>query len=46
MEMKKIGILLIIFILGSIPFLSGCIESGNGTLILQITDAPGDLNIT
>ena len=44
--MKKIGILLIIFILGSIPFLSGFIESGNGTLILQITDAPGDLNIT
>jgi len=44
--MKKIGILMIIFILGSIPFLGGCIESGNGTLTLQITDAPGDLNIT
>ncbi|MFE3845396.1 DUF4382 domain-containing protein [Thermoplasmatota archaeon] len=44
--MKKIGILLIIFILGSLPFLGGCIDSGNGTLTLQITDAPGDLNIT
>ena len=44
--MKKIGILIIIFILGSLPFLGGCIESGNGILILQITDAPGDLNIT
>ena len=44
--MKKIGIVLIIFILGSLPFLGGCIESGNGTLVLQITDAPGDLNIT
>ena len=44
--MKKIGILLIIFILGSLSFFGGCIESGNGTLTLQITDAPGDLNIT
>ena len=44
--MKKIGIIITILILGSLTFFSGCIESGNGTLTLQITDAPGDLNIT
>jgi hypothetical protein len=44
--MKKIGIIITILIIGSLPFFSGCIESGNGTLTLQITDAPGDLNIT
>jgi len=26
--------------------LSGCIQEGTGTLILKITDAPGDLNIS
>ncbi len=44
--MKKA--LIIITVLGVVIFglLSGCIKQGTGTLVLQITDAPGDLNIT
>ena len=41
--------LLIISILGTLivfSAFSGCIQSGTGHLVLNITDAPGDLNIT
>jgi hypothetical protein len=44
--MKKLLIVAIVLIVGISGFLSGCISEGKGTLILQITDAPGDLNIT
>lgn len=44
--MKKLLSIAIIIAIGITGFLSGCISEGNGTLILQITDDPGDLNIT
>lgn len=44
--MKKVIILLIIIILGLNSLFSACIQRGSGTLILQITDAPSDLNIS
>ncbi|KYK23748.1 hypothetical protein AYK24_07050 [Thermoplasmatales archaeon SG8-52-4] len=44
--MKKIIAIIAILSIGLIALLSGCIREGEGTLILQITDAPGDLNIT
>lgn len=43
--MKKALLLLAIVSIVSIT-LSGCIQEGTGILVLQITDAPGDLNIT
>ena len=45
-NMKKIIIIIISIILGLTSIFSGCIYSGTGTLILQITDAPSDLNIS
>jgi hypothetical protein len=45
-KMKKLLIIAVGIILVSTSFLSGCIQTGEGTLVLQITDAPGDLNIT
>ena len=44
--MKKILTTLIALILISIVSFSGCVQDGTGTLILQITDDPSDLNIT
>jgi hypothetical protein len=44
--MKKILATIIAIILISIVSFSGCVQDGTGTLVLQITDAPGDLNIT
>lgn len=44
--MKKLLLSAIIITIVITGFLSGCISEGNGTLILQITDDPGDLNIT
>ena len=44
--MKKIVAPLIGLILLSVLCLTGCMQQGTGTLVLQITDAPGDLNIT
>ena len=44
--MKKILLILAIMSVGLTGMLSGCIQEGSGTLVLQITDAPGDLNIT
>ena len=44
--MKKLLLITAIITIGITGFLSGCISEGTGTLILQITDAPGDLNIT
>lgn len=43
--MKKALLMVAILIVG-VAALSGCISEGTGTLVLQITDAPGDLNIT
>lgn len=44
--MKKILLIGVIFTLVAVTIFSGCLQSGKGTLVLQITDAPGDLNIT
>jgi hypothetical protein len=44
--MKKAIIISIMVILGISSMFSGCIQSGSGTLLLQITDAPSDLNIS
>jgi hypothetical protein len=46
MEMKKLLIIGVILVLVATSFFSGCIETGTvGTLRLQITDKPGDLDI-
>jgi hypothetical protein len=44
--MKKILVIGIVIVLVTITIFSGCLQSGTGTLVIQITDAPGDLNIT
>jgi hypothetical protein len=44
--MKKILAFILILCVSLSGYFSGCIQKGEGTLILQITDAPGDLNIT
>lgn len=44
--MKKILILLVLAVMVLSSIFGGCIQSGSGLLVLQITDAPGDLNIT
>lgn len=44
--MKKILVGTVGLILLCIISLTGCVQDGTGTLVLQITDAPGDLNIT
>ena len=44
--MKKLLTVGFSLLLISLTFLGGCIQTGEGRLILQITDAPGDLNIT
>ena len=44
--MKKAIIFLVFSIMVISSIFSGCIQSGSGVLVLQITDAPGDLNIT
>ena len=46
MEMKKLLIIGVILVLVATSFFSGCVETGSvGTLRLQITDKPGDLDI-
>ena len=44
--MKKIMILITIISVILTGMFTGCIQKGEGTLVLQITDAPGNLNIT
>jgi hypothetical protein len=44
--MKKILLASVAVLLVGATIFSGCLQNGNGTLVLQITDAPGDLNIT
>ena len=44
--MKKALLIFIVVSIGMTGLLSGCIFEGTGTLVMQITDAPGDLNIT
>lgn len=44
--MKKALLIVAILSIGASGLLSGCVQEGTGTLVLQITDAPGDLNIT
>ena len=45
--MRRIGILVaILMVAGTIIFFTGCITSEKGTLLLKITDAPSDLNIS
>jgi len=43
--MKKLLIIGVIIVLVATSILSGCVETGTGTLRLQITDKPGDLDI-
>lgn len=42
---KKLLALSLLLAFAVVPF-SGCTQQGTGELVLQITDAPGDLNIT
>ena len=44
--MKKILLIGIAAVLVTATIFSGCTQTGTGRLVLQITDAPGDLNIT
>ena len=44
--MKKIITILLGILLISLTLLGGCIQTGQGRLVLQLTDAPGDLDIT
>jgi len=44
--MRIIEIVVAALILISVIFLAGCINTEKGTLLLKITDAPGDLNIS
>ena len=44
--MKKLRIILISLLIICSMFITGCISTEKGTLILKITDAPGDLNIS
>ena len=44
--MKKIFFLGICAALIAATVFSGCLQQGTGELVLQITDAPSDLNIT
>lgn len=44
--MKKILLIGIAIVLVATAIFSGCLQNGTGTLVIQITDAPGDLNIT
>lgn len=43
---KKLVITALVGMMIGATILSGCIQTGTGQLILKITDAPGDLNIT
>ncbi|PNX53502.1 MAG: hypothetical protein BV458_04115 [Thermoplasmata archaeon M9B2D] len=45
-KMKKILLIGIVTTAVIATMLSGCMQNETGTLVLQITDAPGDLNIT
>lgn len=44
--MKKIGIILACIFVISSTFFTGCVTTEKGTLMLKITDAPGELNIS
>jgi hypothetical protein len=44
--MKKILIILAIISVGLTGIFSGCVQEGRGTLVLKITDAPGEFNIS
>jgi len=44
--MKKIVLAGVVTAVVIATMLSGCVQNETGTLVLQITDAPGDLNIT
>jgi len=44
--MKKIIALILGIVIISVLCFTGCVEDGTGTLVLQITDAPSNLNIT
>jgi len=45
-KMKKLLVILAISLVGINVMLSGCNQKGQGTLIIKLTDAPSDLNIT
>lgn len=44
--MKKNGVVILVLILVGSTFFTGCVTNEKGTLLLKITDAPGDLNIS
>ena len=45
-KMKKLLVIFAILSVGFAGILSGCIQKGQGTLVIKLTDAPSDLNIT
>ena len=45
-KMKKLLVIFAILSIGFAGILSGCIQKGQGTLVIKLTDAPSDLNIT
>jgi len=44
--MKKLLMAGVVFTVVAVTAFSGCLQSGKGTLVLQITDAPSSLNLT
>jgi len=44
--MKKIIVIFAVITIGLTGIFSGCLEKGQGTLVIKLTDAPSDLNIT
>lgn len=44
--MNKIYIVVIGLVLIGVTGFTGCVQDGTGTLVMQITDAPGDLNVS
>ena len=44
--MRKILMLSVVFTVVAVTVFSGCLQSGKGTLIIQITDAPSLLNLS
>ncbi|MDO8727736.1 MAG: DUF4382 domain-containing protein [Candidatus Methanoperedens sp.] len=41
----KNNLLIAVLVIGMVGLISGCVQSQTGTLVMQITDAPTDLNI-
>ena len=44
--MRKMVLIIAVLLVISVTFITGCTTTEKGTLLLKITDAPGDLNIS